>query len=106
MELSKDKMVDIAGELDLGMKCFIHKRTFEVISFPDELMNDEVDPLWQETIDKLEEDADNYIEIERMPSRQAFEVMQDFATQITDNWVRNKLLMALEGKKPLRILIN
>ena len=36
MELSKEILNDIAGNLDAGMKCFIHKTTHEVVTIPDE----------------------------------------------------------------------
>lgn len=101
MQLSKEKLIDISGELDMKMKCFLHKQTLELVSFPDELLIGDVDEdMWHEQILKIKSNEENYIEIERMNSTESFQVMEDFAKTVKDNWVANRLLEALEGKKP------
>ena len=85
----------------MQMKCFVHKQTLELVSFPDELLLDDVDEdAWQEEVLKIKSHEDDYIEIQRMNSTESFKIMEDFANSVKDNWVSSRLREALEGKKP------
>ena len=45
----------------------------------------------------------NYFEIDKWTSREAFEMMNDFAEQLTDNkQLQSELFVALNKKKPFR----
>jgi hypothetical protein len=51
-------------------------------------------------MDKLKSDEKNYFEIERMLSKKSFAIMEAFTFSIDDPDIRNRLVEALEGKKP------
>jgi hypothetical protein len=103
MQLSKEKLIEIVGELDIKMKCYVHKKTGELVSFPDDLLWDAYDDYkedWQPNIDQVNKNPQDFIKIERMRSFGAFQVMEEFAEGVKEDWVRNKLINALRGKKP------
>ncbi|HET9826368.1 MAG TPA: UPF0158 family protein [Chitinophagaceae bacterium] len=101
MEVPSDLPNRIADSLEAHQQCFIHKRTLEIISYPEEYLLD-LDPgqnVWQEDIEKVESDP-NYIQIEAMPSNDLFDVMEEFANSVSDRSVKTRLLNALNGRKP------
>jgi hypothetical protein len=102
MQVPREKLVEIADQLDMKMKCFVHRNTLEIVSFPDEdlILGDFDEEVWQEEIQKIEKDPNSYIIIDRMASWEKFKIMEDFAQSVKENWVRIKLLEALQGKKP------
>lgn len=100
MNLTEEQAKQIAEELDCGMICFLHRPTGAIESHTDP--NDiyfDAEP-WQEVIDKIEADADNYITFEKMNSREAFRVMENFADSIPDIGDRSKALERLARRKP------
>jgi hypothetical protein len=102
MHLSKERLIEIADELDHTMVYYIHRETGELVFYPKDdgyYMEDEENP-WQMDIQKVESDSKNYIEIEPMPSSRGFSVMEDFAYSVTDKEIQDLLLQALSGKKP------
>lgn len=95
---------DIAGRMEAGMRCYIHKTTFEVISVPDEnrfsVMDwEDEESLWKEEIDTVFGNPD-YIEIEKMESSDSFKIMEDFALSLSESATKIRLITALEGHKP------
>ncbi|MBI1308106.1 MAG: hypothetical protein GC181_15990 [Bacteroidetes bacterium] len=107
MSLTEKQIEEIAELLETGMVCYIHRITGEIESLPKTEENefffsaDEELP-WQDVLDKIEKDRDNYHIIEGMQSSEAFEVMQNFADQITDNYFRDKIYRILSNKNPFR----
>lgn len=101
MEVTKKQIQEITDNVEMGYACFLHKKTGEIESYPDnlDLMHDEENP-FQETIDKVEDDFENYIEFGPMPSREAYQVMLDFKDTVNDERMLGKIELALEWKKP------
>jgi len=77
MKVTIEQLREITDNVEMGYACFLHKKTGGIESYPDnlELMYDEDNP-FQETIDKVEDDFENYIEFGSMPSREAYQVMR------------------------------
>ncbi len=101
MEFSRDILNKIADSLEAGEKCFIHKQTFEMITYPEDCIL-ELDPgnnAWREEMEKVKNDA-NFIQVEKMSSRESFVVMEDFTESIQDQRIKTSLLIALRAKKP------
>ena len=101
MEFSRDILNKIADSLEAGEKCFIHKQTFEMITYPEDCIL-ELDPgnnAWREEMEKVKNNA-NFIQVEKMNSRESFIVMEDFAESIQDQKIKTSLLTALRSKKP------
>ncbi|HTE27161.1 UPF0158 family protein [Flavitalea sp.] len=101
MKVSKEILNDIADSLEAGQICYLHKETLEIIQFPDkdkDLYEDM--EVWQEEIDKVFDDREKYIEIKGMVSSESFSVMENFVLSLEDNFVKSRLLQAIEGHKP------
>ena len=101
--MSDEKINEIAGELDCGLKCFVHIENGTLISYPDELNYADFDPdEWTDVIKKVEDDFDNYVEIEKMDPRESFRVMESFVDTIDDVRLHDKLIRVLSKSKPFR----
>jgi phage pi2 protein 07 len=101
MEISKEILIEIAGQMHHGMEYYIHRKTGELVFYPEDhgYLEDEENP-WQPDILKVSSDFENYIEIVPMPSAKGFSVMEDFAYTVKDKEIQNILLNALSRKKP------
>lgn len=100
MEISEENIAEIADWLDMGMRCFYHKSTGEVEYHPDPIHADFDPEFWEETIEKIENDWDNYVQFEPMNSREAFQIMEDFANSLEDPQFKNIALGQLSRPKP------
>ena len=96
----------IADNMEAGDKCFIHKKTLELITYPDDYLLDmyseddeEILP-WKEVIEKVSSDPDSYIEIEKMYSSRSYEVMEEFIDSLENSYEKIRLMKAIIGKKP------
>jgi hypothetical protein len=104
LKLTNQQIEEIASDLDMGFKVFIHKTMREILNFPDELRID-VDPdedAFVEDREKYENNSDDYIEIEAMSSTESFEVMESFTQQVSDRILQAKLYDALSKNRPFR----
>ncbi|MDW3196521.1 MAG: hypothetical protein R8G66_29365 [Cytophagales bacterium] len=79
MKLSDQQVKEISEELLCGNLCYVHNQSGELECFPDPNSPYVDVELFQEVVDKVDNDFSNYIEIEKMPSHQSFQVMEDFA---------------------------
>ena len=102
MDLSKELISEIASELECGMFCFYHIPTGTLETHPDPDDPYFEDEHWQEAMDKIEQDKDNYIRFEKMDSNQAYKVMESFAFSLDDTAFRDKILERLERRKPFQ----
>jgi hypothetical protein len=105
MKLNDQKYKEIADELLCGMVAIIEKSSGKIDSHPTDLdshfMMDEENP-WQELIDKVEENWEDYILIEPMPSFESFKIMERFAHQLEEGKTKTEAIRALEMRKPFR----
>ena len=95
MKLSHSQIKDIVEELDCGMKCYINKETGEIkpILDSDDMYDDT--GTWEAELEQIEKNWKDYVVIEKMPSREAFEVMESFAENISEKEIRDRLIYAL-----------
>jgi hypothetical protein len=100
MTMSDEQITEIAELLDCGEICFYHLPTSTIEHHPDP-DNPYFEPeLWKEIIDKIEANRNNFKRIERMDSRLAFQVMENFANSLTENSFKNSLIRLLLERKP------
>ncbi len=94
---------EIASELQIGMVCYLHKQTKEIESIPDFDTTgiDDTEP-WQELIDKLDENFTDYWQFKQMSSREAFQIMEQFAEQLNDENLKQELYRALNRRSPFQ----
>lgn len=103
MKFQEEKIKEIADLIDCGHVCFLHKKTGTIEYHLQEidLFLDEENP-WQDVIDKVENNLDDYIRIEQMNSRQSFQVMELFIEKVKSESFRKNLINALNRSKPFR----
>jgi hypothetical protein len=94
---------EIAEQLDFGFRAFIHKTTRQTLFVPDKnsLPDIELDS-WDEELEQIENNYTDYYEIHKWTSSEAFEIMREFAEQLTDNNLQSRLFNALRKKSPFR----
>jgi hypothetical protein len=102
-------IAEIAGFLDMGDVAYMHKETHEVLSHPDpngRNYDPEYDYLIQEVTDIIDLAPQMYVKILPPDSRDSYQFMEDFASGVTNERIRNRLLDALSGKKPFKFFRN
>lgn len=104
IEIDTNSIKEIAEQLECNFRAYIHKKNGQMIFIPNEDVMPEIDmDEWNDEIKQLENDYANYFEIDKWTSREAFEMMNDFAEQLTDNkQLQSELFVALNKKKPFR----
>ncbi|MVM34003.1 hypothetical protein GO755_28475 [Spirosoma sp. HMF4905] len=99
--LSDEQLKKVVEELETGMKCYLHRQTGELIAFPDPDQFPDTDD-WQQEMDEIEAHPDDYLEITSMSSRESFQIMERFISEVDSPLFRNRLLYALDQPKPFR----
>jgi hypothetical protein len=102
IQLSKDQIKSIAGDLEMGMKCYCNLETSEIITLPDFDNNHVDEELWEKDITKLNKDFHRYVTIEGMSSHKAFKVMMEFVDTIADHKLRERLIYMMDKPHPFR----
>lgn len=104
LHLTEEQVKEIAGQLDCGFRCFIHRQTGELITLPDTLRYPEMETeAWQDEQEKLDNNFDEYFEIEQLESKDSFKIMADFTDQLDDKIkLKSDLIKALNKKKSFR----
>ena len=94
---------EIENDFDCGMKVFISKTNFKIISLPnfDDSFFEE-NEAWNEQVNELNRDGESYVEINIWDSSFSYEIMKSFAENVCENPLKNKLLKALDKKKPFQ----
>jgi Uncharacterised protein family (UPF0158). len=107
IQLSKDQIKSIAGDLEMGMKCYCSLDNNEIVTLPDfdNNIHAEVD-LWEKEIEKLNKNFDRYVVIESMSSHKAFNTMVEFIDSIDDQDLKRKLIYLLNRPHPFRSFKN
>ncbi|HEY6503913.1 MAG TPA: UPF0158 family protein [Chitinophagaceae bacterium] len=101
MEISREILNDIANSMETGFKCFLHRDTFEVVTYLDPEQYADMDTKdWKEEIGKVRRNKKKFTEIESMTSPDSFKVMKEFVDSLENNSSKVRLLTALEGQKP------
>ena len=95
---------EIAEYLDTGMKCFYHIHTGELEYYPDELRGHAVydEEIWQEIIDKVEDNDQEYIAFQAIESHESFSIMEEFVAGITETRIRDRFEDAIAFRKPFQ----
>ena len=100
--MTKEKIAEIAQQLECGMVCFYHRPTGNIDCHPDPY-DPYFDPEpWQDLIDKIENNRDDYDRFEKIDSTEGFQVMADFAHSLTDRNFKEKILERLARRRPFQ----
>jgi hypothetical protein len=99
MKLTAAQIRDMADYLEAGMKIFINCETLEYRWILD--WDDITDPEpWDEEMEKIDSEWNDFVVLEKMDSREAFRVMEDFADEVEDKIFRDRLSMVLKMRSP------
>jgi len=95
-------IAEIAGELEVGSRVFVHKSTGALRSYIDP---EKYEGLEKEFADEfkvfMEKEASQYVEVEHWSTPDAFRIMEAFAEQLTDApGLQKELFHALGNRKP------
>ncbi len=102
LTFTKEQIKEIADQLDCGFKAYYHKQLGELVFVPDmDKFYDMDKSAWQEEFAKLRKRT-AFQEILAMESRDSFLVMEDFAEQVGDTTLQQKLFNALKRRHPFR----
>lgn len=93
INLTKDQIREIAEHLDCGNICYINKETYAIVTTPDFDSGYSDEELWADVLNDLDENWDKYVEIEKLESRDLFNIMADFAESTDSKELRDSLLM-------------
>src|SRR5580765_5350103 len=87
--------------MEAGFTCFIHKDTHELVCYISEDLYPDVGPEdWEIEMDKIKKNKKEFIKVESMKSSESFKIMQEFVESLEDDYVKIRLLKAIEGRKP------
>lgn len=102
MNIPEHNIKEIAEWLNTGMMVFYHKETGEIKYHPDPDAPYFEPELWQEEIDKIENEREKYLRFESMESHQAFKVMEHFADSLADLKFKGMVYDRLSRKGPFQ----
>jgi hypothetical protein len=100
MQITAKQLADMAQEIEMGMKVYINRNTYEirsVLDWEDSIGDTEE---WENEEDKILEEWEDFAVVTKMESREAFQVMEDFMVEVQDEGMRNDLNRILEKKRP------
>lgn len=100
-----DKLLyEIIDLLDTGEIVYLHRKTFEILSYPDpqRWSENEFIDLIDEVKARAAAEPDQFIVIDPPEPRDSFHIMEDFIFTVDDEHLRDRLLEALNSKKPFR----
>lgn len=101
--LTDEQIHEIVENLDCGFRSFWHRETGELLFIPDFDNNPYADSeLFEEDLEKLDDNFGDYVEIERPQSHDSYEIMADFTEQLDNSKLKKELENALNKKKPFR----
>lgn len=104
VNITAEKIKNIAQELDCGMKCFYHIATGDIESYPDELKGHEgfEEEFWEDIIKKVRKNRKQYISFEGMESHESFRMMETFIGNIEDVKTKTYFEEAIGRRKPFQ----
>lgn len=102
--MNDDILFDIIDLLDDGEIVYLHRQTHEILSYPDPQRWSESEYI--DVIEKVKARAvaepDMFVVIDPPEPRDSYHIMEDFIFTVEDEPLRNRLLEALNSKKPFR----
>lgn len=102
----KEILISIAEELELGLNCFYHINTSEVIALPEDIeeMRDIAGDVehWEEMSKEIEKHPENYIRITAPDSHTCFQFMERFIASLPENKISNSLFLSISKKQPFQ----
>ena len=103
IQLEQTQLKAIVEQQLMGMVCYVHQRTGQLISFPDPDRFAEFDDQeWVAEIERIKTNPEAYWKVVRMSNQEEFQLMETFANCETAEPLRSQLLTILSQAKPFR----
>ena len=103
IKLTKNRIREIYQDLDCGMICFYNPESDEIKSLPDFDSNPYADKdMWQDVFDEIDTNFDKFIEFDKLPTREYFQLMTDFIDTVDNKKTQDRLTNALNKSKPFQ----
>lgn len=101
MKPTEKQIEEIAENLDCGMRCFYNLKTGEIKTLLnlDSWVGADDEP-WDEISQEIDENWGDYFEFVAPESRVSFRIMADFAKNVDNKKLQDKLINALNRPKP------
>src|SRR5882672_10931786 len=93
--MTDEQIADLVGDLDCGLRCFVHKETKAIVTTPNTNDPDSDSEVWNDAKEEIENNFDNYVEIKKMGSNESFRLMQNFVETVENERLRDRLDQAL-----------
>ena len=100
MKITSKQINEVAQELEAGMKVYINKKSLEIKPILDWEDSYDDTGIWDEELKEIEENWSDFLVIEKMESREAFKIMEEFAEAIDDKELSNELVKIISRKSP------
>ncbi|WP_121355708.1 UPF0158 family protein [Flavisolibacter nicotianae] len=99
-QIPQETVQEIADHLGMGFRVFLHRETWELVTYPNEDKSASFEPsMWKKEIKAVRKERDKYHEIEGMEPHDSFRIMEDFIATVNDLPLKDRLLRAIEQKK-------
>jgi len=101
--LNNEQLNDIATDLEMGMVCYLHKKTgkkIAIIDWENDFSGDT--ELWAKDIKEIKKHPEKYYKINGMDTHDSFEIMRDFMDTVQYDPLKEKLRDAIDKRKPFR----
>lgn len=99
--MTAEQIREIAENLDVGLRCFVHKESLKTIFVPDEDKYPDITLEYgDQELREIKKARNEYVEIEGMDSGESFRVMEEFVESVDDERLRDRLEQALGRPKP------
>jgi len=103
MKPTEEQIKEIAEDLECGLKCYYNTKSGEIKSIIDfDRYYGADEELWEEDLNHIEENWDDYIEFTGFESHESFQIMADFAKSVDDEKLQYRLFNALNRRKPFQ----
>ena len=102
MKPTEEQIREIADALDAGLIPYFNIKTGETDEVIDleQVYDPEIASGWQETIDKIEANFEDWVGFEKFESWESFKIMERFIATIDDEDLKNELSGAILKRKP------
>jgi hypothetical protein len=104
-EKYRELVHSVAENIDCGLVCFINPDTLEMEEIPKAMFDDPFEynlrtGMNGENETFLHDEWDTYITVEPRESSESFAIMKKFVDEVNDKILKNKLINALNNRKP------
>lgn len=104
-DFSDSMVAELAEMVNSGFICYIHLKTKKiktVLIADDGFDYDDEDDLNAKDLREIEEDRINFAKLDKPTSREGYEIMEEFAQQVSNRRAQEALYNALDGRRPFR----